>query len=107
MRVVLVILILGLVSIGQAWAVDLEKRVAFEIPAQELSAALLLFAKQANVQVMSSTEVIGSRRSAGVHGELAIGAALAKLLGECGQGEGDERRGLVLRHAVGCLRHRH
>ena len=80
MRVVLVVLMLGLVSIGQAWAVDLEKRVTFEIPAQELSAALLLFAKQANVQVMSSTEEIGTRRSAGVHGELAIGAALTKLL---------------------------
>ena len=80
MRVALLAMMLAFASIGHAWAVDLDKRVSFEIPAQELSAALLLFAKQANVQVMSSTEEIGTRRSTGVHGQLGIGEALTKLL---------------------------
>jgi len=80
MRVALLAFMLAMASVSQAWAVDLERRVTFEIPAQELSTALLLFAKQADVQVMSSTKEIGTRRGAGVYGELAIGAALSKLL---------------------------
>lgn len=66
---------------SSAWAVDLERVDAFDIPAQPLPAALLQFSRQAKVQVLTATKDLQDYRSEAVNGRLSLKDALARLLG--------------------------
>src|SRR6185437_4922414 len=74
-------LVLGLASSG-ARAADVPRH--FDIPAEPLGAALDEFARQANVTLLSSSTLVVHEHTAGVHGELAVRAALGRLLGGTG-----------------------
>jgi outer membrane receptor protein involved in Fe transport len=64
-------------------AMDLDKKVAFNIPAQDLSAALIEFSKQARLQVIVSDDLTG-QTTQGVSGQKAIKQALSQLLDPAG-----------------------
>jgi iron complex outermembrane receptor protein len=68
---------------SSAFGMDLEKRVDFDIPAQDLSAALIQFSQQARVQVIVSEDLTG-QTTQGVSGPQAIKQALHSLLGPAG-----------------------
>ena len=52
----------------------------FDIPAQDMQSALNEFARQSDRQILFSTDVAASKRTAGVKGELEPEAALKQLL---------------------------
>ena len=66
-----------------AMGMDLDKQVAFNIPAQDLSAALIEFSKQARLQVIVSEDLTG-QTTQGVSGQKAIKQALSQLLEPAG-----------------------
>jgi iron complex outermembrane recepter protein len=66
-----------------AFGMDLDKKVDFNIPAQELSNALIQFSKQAGLQVVLADEVVG-QATRGVSGQHAIKQALNQLLAPAG-----------------------
>src|ERR1700742_264014 len=68
-----------------AFAVDLERKVDFDVPAQSLSAALIQFSHQAKVQVIVS-ENISQQTTQGITGSHTIREALKQLLGTTGLG---------------------
>src|ERR1700678_1559863 len=68
-----------------ALAVDLERKVDFNIPAQTLSAALIQFSHQAKIQVVIS-EDISQQSTPGVTGARTIRQALQQLLATAGLG---------------------
>jgi iron complex outermembrane receptor protein len=68
-----------------AFAVDLERKVDFDIPAQSLSAALIQFSHQAKIQVISSDN-ISQQTTQGITGTHTIREALRQLLGASGLG---------------------
>ncbi|HEV2268181.1 MAG TPA: TonB-dependent receptor [Steroidobacteraceae bacterium] len=74
-------LVLGLGPSG-ARAADVPRH--FDIPAEPLGVALDEFARQANVTLLSSSTLVVHEHTAGVHGELAVRAALGRLLGGTG-----------------------
>ena len=74
-------LVLGLGPSG-ARAADASRQ--FDIPEEPLAVALDEFARQANVTLLSSSTLVAHERTAGVHGRLAVTAALGQLLGGTG-----------------------
>jgi iron complex outermembrane receptor protein len=64
-------------------AVDLDRKVDFDIPAQSLSAALIQFSHQAKIQVISSDN-ISQQTTRGITGSHTIREALKQLLGATG-----------------------
>src|SRR6185437_7331634 len=56
----------------------------FDIPAEPLGAALNDFARQADVTLLFSSTLVAHARTSGVHGNLAVGAALEQVLGGTG-----------------------
>ena len=67
------------------FAVDLERRVDFDIPAQSLSAALIQFSHQARIQVIASDD-LSHQTTQGITGPHTIREALKQLLGAAGLG---------------------
>ncbi len=63
---------------------DKEKPIAFDIPSQPLSSALLRFGEQANVQIAYTTEDVQGVDTAGVSGMHVVEEALARLLANTG-----------------------
>lgn len=57
-----------------------QNRIRFTIPAQPLPAALIQFARQANLQITSHGLTTDGKQSAGVTGDLTPNEALARLL---------------------------
>ena len=57
---------------------------AFDIPAQQLSSAVLEFSRQADVMVVLPPELAAGKRSAAVKGSLSVNAAIAQLLRRTG-----------------------
>src|SRR5579883_2421411 len=76
-------LVLGLGSPG-ARAADVPRH--FDIPAQQLGAALDEFARQADVTLLFSSTLVAQARTPGVHGKLSVGTALGRLLAGTGLG---------------------
>ncbi|MHB8816703.1 MAG: TonB-dependent receptor plug domain-containing protein, partial [Steroidobacteraceae bacterium] len=74
-------LVLGLAPSG-AGAADVSRQ--FDIPAEPLGSALDEFARQANVTLLFSSSLVAREQTSGVHGELAVTAALGRLLGGTG-----------------------
>lgn len=66
-----------------ALAVDLERKVDFNIPAQTLSAALIQFSHQAKIQVVISDD-ISQQTTQGITGARTIRQALQQLLAVAG-----------------------
>src|SRR5689334_9994910 len=64
----------------QVSALSLDKKVKFDIPAQALSTALIHFAQQTDVQVVTSGQKVEGVESKGVNGEHSLGEALGSLL---------------------------
>lgn len=76
-------LLLTVLITSLAWAADNEltqRQVDFNIKAQSLASALLEFAAQTRVQVMSQEGDLARRQTAGVTGRHTIAAALTQLL---------------------------
>ncbi len=77
---------LVLASCGALWtsasaaAVDLSRRVQFDISPQPLSTALLRFSEQAAVQLAAPSTLLGGLQTDGVRGEHSMSAALEVLL---------------------------
>ncbi|HEU5442699.1 MAG TPA: secretin and TonB N-terminal domain-containing protein, partial [Steroidobacteraceae bacterium] len=82
------VLLIGTVVLGLrpsvAWAEEAPRR--FDIPAEQLGAALDEFARQANVTLLFSSTLVAHARTPGVHGALPVAAALGQLLGGTGLG---------------------
>jgi len=77
------ILVLGLSATG-ARAADASRH--FDIPQEPLGQALADFARQANVTLLFSSTLVARDYTKGVRGELAVTAALGRLLGGTGLG---------------------
>src|SRR5688572_29626308 len=61
-------------------AADLESVRSFDIKPQNLEAALIEFSKQADLQVIGSSEILADVRTKGVSGKLSSRKALSLLL---------------------------
>jgi outer membrane receptor protein involved in Fe transport len=67
-----------------AGCANAQDRRNFDIPPEDLSAALRLFARQSGVAIVASPTLVGGRRSPGTSGELEPGRALDRLLAGTG-----------------------
>ena len=56
----------------------------FDVPEGELEGALLTFSRQANLQILYSSELVSGLRSRGVQGDYTPDEALARLLSDTG-----------------------
>jgi iron complex outermembrane receptor protein len=65
-------------------AADLDTAHAFDIPAQSLSSALVLFAKQSEIQVITASRDLESYRIEAVQGQFSARDTLIKLLAGTG-----------------------
>ncbi|HTT06267.1 MAG TPA: TonB-dependent receptor [Steroidobacteraceae bacterium] len=77
------LLILGLASVVAfpgARAADLGSTTDFHIPASDLPTALVLFSRQAHLQVVSAADEVSQWMTSGVDGRLTAARALATLL---------------------------
>src|SRR5262245_4228985 len=74
----LAILILTAAAVA-APAAD-QKRMFFNIPAQQLSTALLKFSEQSQIQITAPSQLVADLHTEGVHGELGPGQALKQML---------------------------
>src|SRR5688572_27796550 len=95
-------LLLTLLS-SPSWALELHKRVTFDIPAQQLSTALIRFAQQSDVQVVTMGQKFDSVKSRGIKGEHSLEEALQGLLEGTGfsyRVVGDETVTIVGQHAA-------
>jgi len=61
-----------------------EAKKSFNIPAQDLSAALREFARQSNREILFSSDVVHGKATKGVQGDLIADTALSKLLAGTG-----------------------
>jgi len=77
--------LLGCLISFASFAVDLERTVDFDIPAQSLSAALIQFSHQAKIQVIASDD-LSRQATQGITGPHTIREALKQLLGAAGLG---------------------
>jgi iron complex outermembrane receptor protein len=77
--------LLGCLFTFTTFAVDLEQKVQFDIPAQSLSAALIQFSHQAKIQVIVSDD-ISPLTTPGITGLHTIREALKQLLSATGLG---------------------
>lgn len=75
-------LLLAASLVSTSWGRANERAVEFNIPPQALGSALLIFAKQADVQVSVSTTAIADMKTPGVVGTFTPSVALTKLLVE-------------------------
>jgi hypothetical protein len=80
------------IASAQAWAH--ERAAYFDIPAQDLSAALLEFAREAPAELLVPTAPLAGAASTEVRGYLTPSAALARLL-RCSGFVGSLDRGVV------------
>src|SRR5688572_8005901 len=73
--------IIGMALCAVSWAGGkLDSKYAFEIPAQDVSSALLTLSEQANLQVMTASADLADVKSPGVTGERTVREALDALL---------------------------
>ena len=61
-------------------AAELEREVRFDIPAQSLATAMIAFAEQSGIQVVTAGEAVEPLQTPGVHGIRSIRDALGELL---------------------------
>jgi len=63
-----------------SWAVDLDARFKFDIAAQKLTTALVEVSRQADVQVVSDTNLVARLDSPGANGRMSLKDALRSVL---------------------------
>jgi iron complex outermembrane recepter protein len=80
-----ILALLGCLFSLATFAVDLERKVDFDIPAQSLSAALIQFSHEARIQVIVSDD-ISHQMTQGIMGPHTIREALTQLLAAAGLG---------------------
>jgi len=78
-----------------ARATDLDSTLAFDIPAQDLPAALVLFAQQSNIQVIAASKDLGTHRIEAVHGQFKVRDLLLQMLSGTGLTFTEEGNGTV------------
>src|SRR5262245_28780952 len=71
--------LLGALPFSTAAALDLDRKIDFNIPAQDLDAALIEFSRQTRLQVIVSDDIRG-KTTPGITGKLPIKRALSQLL---------------------------
>src|SRR6185437_5013791 len=80
------VLLLGTLVLGlaapQACAAEAPRH--FDIPAESLGTALNEFARQADVTLLFASTLVAHAQTSGVHGDLAVSAALGQVLGGTG-----------------------
>ena len=88
MRALLTLILTAVLALGArlSFAVDFSQSIAFDIPAQPLSSALVQFADQAGVQFTAPSTSLDGLRSEGVRGTYVRSRALAMLLRGTGLG---------------------
>jgi iron complex outermembrane receptor protein len=69
---------------ANAWADEFDREISFDIAPQSLAAAILDFAEQSNIQVVTSGAALDQYRTAGLKGRFTARAALKSLLGGTG-----------------------
>ncbi|HVS76337.1 MAG TPA: STN domain-containing protein, partial [Steroidobacteraceae bacterium] len=74
------VLLLGALVLVSPGVRAAESARHFDIPAEPLAAALDEFARQADVTLLFSSTLAARARTAGVHGDLTVNAALSRLL---------------------------
>src|ERR1700752_2934192 len=85
---------------GVAHAAQLSGVRSFDIPAQSLSDALALYARQAGVQIFFPADPIAGRQSVPIKGQLAAAEVLRQLLAGSGLAiASDDGQTVVLRAA--------
>src|SRR5260221_7317897 len=90
MRTLVLAFVAGLfaaVSIGAslpARAVNLEQQADFDIPAQPIPSALVLFSRQAGVQVVTATKDLEGIQGSEVRGRFSLRDAVTRLLEKTG-----------------------
>jgi iron complex outermembrane receptor protein len=62
----------------------LAQAIRFNVPAQDVSSAVRLFARQARVQIMVSGHVAEGRRTQAIKGAMTVDQALARMLADTG-----------------------
>lgn len=90
----LALLVLAWMACG-ALAQSLQREILFDIPAQPLASAVIEFSKQAQIQVLASSDRVGKAASPGVKGRHTIEVALQKLLEGTGFGYREAGTGTV------------
>jgi iron complex outermembrane receptor protein len=68
----------ALASVGTAVADDVFRR--FDIPGEDLGAALRDFGRQSNQQILFSTDIVAGKKTAGLKGSFTVEVAIAALL---------------------------
>ncbi|KAK0361296.1 hypothetical protein LTR94_023923, partial [Friedmanniomyces endolithicus] len=67
------------IALSAAGAVQAQSR-QFDIPAQPASTGVPAFARQADLQILASTEAVAGQRTAAVHGVYSVNQGLGRLL---------------------------
>src|ERR1700722_2844001 len=70
--------------VGNAWGLDLDQTVDFNIPKQKLDSALVQFSEQAKIQITSSSDQVKDLSTDGIVGQLKLSVALKTLLQNTG-----------------------
>ena len=70
--------------VGNAWGLDLDQTVDFNIPKQKLDSALVQFSEQAKIQITSSSDQVKDFSTDGIVGRFRVSTALKTLLQHSG-----------------------
>ena len=79
-----IICALAIFSSTGAVAASLDTQVAFDIPAQALDMALLMYSRQSGIQIIAASETLSGKRAHAVQGMVSARAGLAQLLTDTG-----------------------
>ena len=90
------LLVLMVVPLPRAHAEVMQETINFDIPAQSLTAALIEFSRQADVQVMGSSAAYTHLRSKEVKGRFTASEALRRLLRDTGLKYSVYKRAVVI-----------
>src|SRR6185437_7060493 len=80
MVLLLILALSSLAAMPGARAAGLDSTLIFDIPASDLPAALVLFSRQAHLQVVSAADEVSQWMTPGVDGRYTAERALAMLL---------------------------
>ncbi len=73
-------LVLTLATAMPAHAVDMDRELTFSIPSQPLASALVEFARQSQIQILTANAELTKYSSAGIQGRHTVRAALSAIL---------------------------
>src|SRR5258708_20192563 len=103
-RVSVFLFVSFLLQAVSGFALDMARRVEFNVPPQPLASAVIQFSKQADIQVLASGQKLDGVASKGVQGRHPIDEGLKTLLDGTGFGfkvVGDNTISLTFANAAG------